>query len=89
MKTAHVYISGFVQGVGYRQFVKQNAKRLGINGWVCNTPDGRVEAMFQGDEKNVQELIKECKKGPFLSEVENVEVIWEEAPERIESFDIV
>lgn len=70
--TVHVLISGFVQGVGYRQFVKSNARKLGLTGYVTNLPDKRVEALFEGGEESIQEMIKLCKKGPFLSEVDAI-----------------
>ncbi|MEX2012769.1 MAG: acylphosphatase [Candidatus Levyibacteriota bacterium] len=72
--TVHVLISGFVQGVGFRHFVRKNARDLGITGYVKNLPDRRVEGKFSGDKEKVEELILLCKKGPFLSEVENVDV---------------
>jgi len=74
---AHIFISGFVQGVGFRQFVKNNADERNLTGWVRNLPDGRVEAVLQGRKKDIKSVILLCKKGPFLSEVENVELIWE------------
>lgn len=73
---AHVFISGFVQGVGYRHFVKKNAKGLGLTGWVKNLPDGRVEAAFEGPKEKLEQMIALCKKGPFISEVEDVTVEW-------------
>lgn len=85
---AHLYVSGFVQGVGYRQFVKQNARKLGLTGWVKNLPDRKVEALIQGPKEKVEELIKLCEKGPFLAEVEDVDIIWEEEKENFTSFDI-
>lgn len=79
----HVYITGFVQGIGFRQFVKHNARKLDLNGWVRNLPasrqggpDGRVEAVFDGNRENIEKIIELCKKGPFLSEVKNVEIDW-------------
>lgn len=72
----HVYISGFVQGIGFRQFIRYKARKLNINGWVKNLPDGRVEAVFDGSRLNLEKMIEICKKGPFLSEVEKVEVDW-------------
>ncbi|MCL5019401.1 MAG: acylphosphatase [Patescibacteria group bacterium] len=96
MKNAHVFISGFVQGVGYRHFVKSNALRLGITGWVTNLPDGRVEALFQSSagsnqvsKEKIEEIIRLCRKGPFLSEVENVEVEWKKAEEEFSDFRII
>lgn len=88
MTTAHVFISGFVQGVGYRAFVKQHALELGLTGSVRNLPDGRVEAAFQGRKETIEEMIKLCKKGPFMAEVENVEVTWEDSDKQFSVFEI-
>ena len=77
MKQFHVYISGFVQGVGFRVFVRKKAKKMGITGWVRNLSDGRVEAMLQGEEEKLNELIKHIRRGPYFSEVKNV-IIKEE-----------
>jgi len=78
MKRAHIFISGFVQGVSFRHFVKRKAQEIGLTGWVKNLPDGRVEAVFQGPKEKIEGIILLCRKGPFLSEVEDVEVEWEE-----------
>jgi acylphosphatase len=86
MKQAHVFVSGFVQGVGFRHFVRSKARKLHLNGWVKNLPDGRVEAVFQGPDEKVNAILKECNKGPFLSEVERVVVDWEEAKEIFTDF---
>ncbi len=85
---AHIFISGFVQGVGYRQFVKHNAKKRSILGWVRNLPDGRVEAVLQGAKENIETLITSCRKGPFLSEVDTVEVVFEDIKETYKDFVI-
>ena len=82
MVTANVFISGFVQGVGYRAFVKKHALSLGLTGWVKNLPDGRVEAMLQGDKKTIGGMIKLCKKGPFMAEVDTIDFVWED-PENL------
>lgn len=87
--TAHVFISGFVQGVGFRQFIKEFALKLGLTGWVKNLLDNRVEAVFSGPKENIEKIILLCKKGPFLSEVKDVDVIWEDIRENFESFEIV
>jgi len=70
----HVVISGQVQGVCFRASTKQKAEELGLTGWVRNTPDGCVEAVFEGEEKLVEEMIKWCHRGPPLAKVDNVEV---------------
>lgn len=89
MKQAHVFISGKIQGIGYRQFVKGNARTLGITGWVQNTEDGGVEAVFQGEEDMITVLIEQCKKGPFMAEVEHVGFDWEETEEIYSDFQVL
>ena len=73
---AHVFISGHVQGIGFRQFIKHHARKLSMGGWVRNLPDGRVEAVFIGDEKSLEKIIERSKKGPFLAKVEDLEIHW-------------
>jgi len=82
MKQYHIHVSGFVQGVGFRVFVRKKAKKLGITGWVRNLSDGRVEAMLQGEEEKLNELIKHIKRGPYFSEVKNVVVKEEKMIEK-------
>ena len=72
--SVHVFISGRVQGVWFRANTKQKAEMLGLTGWVRNTDDGRVEAVFEGEENNVDEMIKWCYKGPSLAKVIKVDV---------------
>ncbi|MGB3495104.1 MAG: acylphosphatase, partial [Elainellaceae cyanobacterium] len=62
--SAHVYISGRVQGVGYRASTTDAAALLKISGWVRNLQDGRVEALFEGSADHVEEMIRWCHKGP-------------------------
>lgn len=73
MKRVHVFISGRVQGVFFRAFVKRKAEELELNGWVKNTKDERVEAVFEGEEKNIKKMIELCYEGPSGAKVENVE----------------
>lgn len=86
---ARVVISGFVQGVGYRHFVRSNAQKLGLTGWVKNLVGGRVEALFQGSKENIEEMIELCRKGPFLAEVEDVWVEWKETEEEFSDFKVI
>lgn len=88
MKRAHLFISGRVQGVFYRAFTKEIADSLGLSGWVRNLRDGRVEAVFEGDEDRISLAIQRCKEGPPYAVVNNIEVIWEE-PEGIQGFEII
>ena len=89
MQQVHLFISGFVQGVGYRQFVKSHAKKLGLTGWVRNLPDGRVEAVIQGEKDLIENLITLSRRGPVLSDVDHVEVLWDEVEETYSDFLIV
>jgi len=70
----HVLIYGRVQGVWFRASTKQKAEKLGITGWVRNTDDGNVEAIFEGFNKNIDEMISWCKVGPPLAKVENIKI---------------
>ena len=74
--TAHIFILGFVQGVGLRRFVKKNAKNLDLRGWVRNLSDGRVEAVATGEKEKIEELVKVVEKGSFFSDVKSVQVEW-------------
>ena len=85
----HIYITGRVQGVGFRHFIRKNADKLGITGWVKNLPDGRVEAVFQGTEEDVKELISRCKKGPISSYVQDIEVSEIENTQDHRSFEVI
>jgi len=85
----HVFVSGFVQGVGYRQFIKWSARKIGLTGWVKNLPDNRVEAVFSGSENQIEKIISICKKGPFLSEVKDVSINFEDREIAYNSFDII
>lgn len=86
MVQAHVYISGFVQGVGFRAYVRSKARKLGINGWVRNLSDGRVEGVFQGDRETIKKLISFCRRGSFFAKTTDIVVDWEEADEEFVEF---
>jgi acylphosphatase len=77
MRTVQVRIEGHVQGVGYRAFVERNALSLGLDGWVRNRRDGSVEAVFQGPDAAIDEMLRLCRQGPPASAVANVETIGE------------
>ena len=66
-----------MQGVFFRQETQELATRLGVNGWVRNIYDGRVEAVFEGEKDYIEKLIEFCKKGPPYARVAKVEVAWE------------
>lgn len=70
----HLLISGIVQGVNFRYYTRETARRLKLTGWVKNLPDGKVEAVAEGDEKAIDEFIEWCKHGPPSAKVEHVEI---------------
>jgi acylphosphatase len=74
---ARVVLSGRVQGVGFRQQAVAEAERLGLSGWVRNLPDGRVEALAEGDKEAVDALLAWCKHGPRLARVDELKISWE------------
>lgn len=69
-----VRVSGRVQGVFFRQWTCEQARELGISGWVRNCPDGSVEAHAEGDEALVEQLVQRMRRGPPAARVERVEV---------------
>jgi acylphosphatase len=77
LKTVTVRVEGFVQGVFYRAWTEQTARRLGLDGWVRNRRDGSVEAVFSGPEGQVDEMLRRCADGPPDADVTNVVVTAE------------
>ena len=65
-------ISGRVQGVGFRYFMEARASAEGVHGWVRNLPDGRVEALIEGDEESVDRVEAAARRGPPSAEVDDV-----------------
>ena len=88
MIQVHLFITGRVQGVGFRSFIKSRARKLGLTGYVQNLPDGRVEAVAQGSRDRLLMLIQDANKGSYVSEVQDVAVRWEEATELYPDFRI-
>lgn len=85
---AHIFVSGWVQGVFFRDQTQKWANSLSITGWVRNLKDGRVEVMAEGDKEKVEDLISQLKQGPSLARVENVEVDWEDYKGEFKDFSI-
>ena len=81
-KAVRLYISGLVQGIFFRGFIKENAERLNVKGFVRNLEDGRVEIFMEGHIEDVKKMIEICKKGPKHSEIKKVE----EKSERFQEF---
>lgn len=85
---AHLLIKGRVQGVFYRAFTRNVALKIGLQGWVRNNPDSTVEAVFEGDRQLIEQAVRECRKGPFGSKVEDISISWDEEPEGLSGFEI-
>jgi acylphosphatase len=81
------FISGRVQGVGFRFFAERAARAAGVKGWVRNLPDGRVETVAEGDEEAVSRYLERIGRGPFGGSVSGVDV-EEREPEGLERFEI-
>ena len=86
---AHVYVTGKVQGVFFRQNTKRQAQSHGVFGWVRNLEDGRVEAVFEGEEEAVKAVVEFCRVGPKVAKVSDVAVTWEPCNNEFQSFNIV
>lgn len=78
----HYLFYGRVQGVGFRFTAYHKAVELGLTGWVCNLPDGSVEACFQGEESLIERLVSEMKHTRFICidsmKVENLTILKDE-----------
>ena len=74
----HILVSGKVQGVFFRSNTKNTAEALDVSGCVRNLPDGRVEAVFEGEKEEVDKMVEWCKKGPEYARVTGIEIIVEE-----------
>lgn len=75
---AQILVSGLVQRVFYRSYTQQKARELELTGWVHNLPDGRVEAVFEGDRQNIEKMIEWAKIGSPSAQVNGVEIDWQE-----------
>ena len=82
-----VLISGRVQGVFFRDTCRRLAEQYGVAGWVRNLPDGRVEAVFEGDRRGVDRLVSWARRGPARARVTTVQVV-DEPPEGLTDFEI-
>lgn len=87
MTRRRVVVSGRVQGVFFRDTTRRRAEAAGLAGWVRNTPDGTVEAVFEGDPAAVDKLVEFCRRGPSGAEVAGIDV-EEEQPENLSAFEV-
>jgi len=81
-KSVRLYVDGTVQGIFFRAFIKENAERYDVKGFVRNLEDGRVEIFLEGNTDNVNKMIELSNKGPRHSQIKKVEV----KPEKFQDF---
>jgi acylphosphatase len=85
---AHIRLKGRVQGVGFRYATADEARRLGLRGWVRNLDSGEVEAVFEGPRDKVVDMVRWCEDGPAGAYVRDVRVSWDEPLEQLAQFEI-
>ncbi|MCM8766647.1 MAG: acylphosphatase [Candidatus Omnitrophica bacterium] len=88
MKRYHLYIEGIVQGVGFRWYAQRIGKKTGVNGWVKNLFDGRVEIVVEGDEERLERFLQELKEGYLGENIRKIEKFEEEYTGEFKSFEI-
>ena len=88
IKRIEIIIIGQVQGVLFRFYAKEQAERLGVNGWAKNEPDGSVKIVAEGDEKRLQEFAAWCYNGPVNAKVAKTKVEWQKATGQFKEFSI-
>ena len=89
MKSVHIIIIGVVTGVGFRWWLKKEAEKRSIYGFVKNRTENEVEAVLFGHEKDIDDIMKLCKKGPALSNVESIKIEGYQQEYFKKSFDIL
>ncbi|MHC4472733.1 MAG: acylphosphatase [Planctomycetota bacterium] len=85
---AHIHVSGLVQGVFYRASAQESARSLGLDGWVRNLPDGRVEIVAEGPREKLEALAEWCREGPPFARVQDVDVSWEPHRDEFTGFSV-
>ena len=83
-----MYVSGRVQGVYFRSHTRDKALGFHVTGWVRNMDDGRVEAVFEGDERDVKQMVEWCRVGEGYARVDDVEVVDEDYKGEFSGFEI-
>ncbi|UCE19073.1 MAG: acylphosphatase [Gemmatimonadota bacterium] len=85
---AHIFVSGVVQGVYYRDFTQSHATAMELTGWVRNIDDGRVEITVEGERDRIDHLVERLRSGPPASRVDDVQVDWEEYSGGFSNFQV-
>ena len=81
-------VCGHVQAVGFRYFVRQAARRLGLVGWVRNDPEGTVSIAAEGSRERLEQFLTALSEGPTAADVEEVDARWEPATGRFKTFSV-
>jgi len=89
LKRVHLYISGKVQGVYFRQGMKEISEKNNVRGWVKNLPGNRVEAVLEGEDSNVDAVIDWSHFGPPGAAVEDLKILKENTVEELSDFEII
>lgn len=84
----HLVVQGRVQGVGFRYYVSENARDLGVTGWVRNTFKGEVEIMAEGPREQLESLLEQVQQGPSLATVTHIKSEWLDAQGKFSQFSI-
>jgi acylphosphatase len=87
VRAVHVFVSGKVQGVGFRGWTVGEARKLKLTGWVKNLTDGRVEAVIEGTGKAVADLLEAMKKGPTTARVDDLKSTDETPTGQFKTFE--
>lgn len=85
---AHLYLSGTVQGVGMRFFIRSQAVKFSLSGFARNLEDGRVEALLQGKKEDVEAVIEKIEKGDCPGMIQDIQISWEDLSSKLERFEI-
>lgn len=88
LKRAHIFLEGRVQGVYFRSYSEEWAKQAGVTGWIKNTSNGKLEALLEGEEEDVVEVIAYMRQGPPYAQVTGVKVEWQSPTGEFNSFSI-
>ncbi|NKE70943.1 acylphosphatase [Candidatus Manganitrophus noduliformans] len=88
IESIHIYVSGKVQGVGYRDFTQRRAADLQLKGYARNLADGRVEIEVEGERAKIEELVQSLRQGPPRSKVTAVDISWGPSSNRFHAFSI-
>ncbi|MAT38016.1 MAG: acylphosphatase [Ectothiorhodospiraceae bacterium] len=88
MESIYVVISGSVQGVGFRHFARENARGLGLVGYVKNLQNGKVEVFAQGESSDLEKYVSQLKAGPISAHVTDTQITWKEIGKKYDEFKV-